>query len=344
MMVKNIRPLVLLQFWVILSFGAAAVFAEQKPDWVDGASLRYPEQSHLSAVGFGDDRQAAESNAYGAIARIFRSDIQSVTHEAERFRQREGSGQNAMTDRTVDIQSQTAVRSKIALEQVQIVAHWVDPKSKVHYALAALNRSQAAQSLRQKLLEAESEAKTWEARSREAKRPLLSVKALHKAVLASSRGDEYRMHLRVIDLSGGGFSKNAGVTADLQNQLSALLNEHFQVAVELKGPHAEDVKTTLLEGLNQKGLTSGPNAKLIIRGVIRFEKTGPKSPVWHFVRWSTRMTLTEKESGQVFGTIRRTGREGQLSPETANEKALAALQTELREGIEKSVFQFIFGE
>ncbi len=343
-MSKKIWIQLLLMFCAFWGLGNQIAFSDTKPAWVDGASLQYPQNTHLTAVGFGDDRQSAESSAYGAIARIFRSEIHSVTQEAERFSQTEGSREETRVDRSVDIQSQTAVRSKIALEQVQIVEHWVDPLSKVHYALAAMNRSQAAMSLRQKMLEAASEAKTWEVRAKEASEPLVSAKALQKALKASKRVDEYQSHLRVIDSGKTNLDGGLSLTPDLKGQLNTLLNEHFQVELVLSGPHAKDVEAAILEGLNQQGFTLGPNSSLLVTGVIRFEKTGPKSPVWHFVRWSTRITLTEKASGQVFGTIRRTGREGQLSPDAADEKALIALQDELSETVGHSVYQFIFGE
>lgn len=318
--------------------------ADSKPDWVDGLSPHYPQTTYLTGVGFGDDRQAAQNSAYAAISRIFRSEISSVAQEEERFRQTEESEQETRIDRTVDIQSQTAIHSKIVLEQIQIVEHWIDPVSKVRYALAVLNRSRASSSLRQKHLEAEQALKTWEARAKEAETHLAAAKALYKAVGASKQADEYQNQLRVIDPGKPATAEQPGRTGVLEGELQKLLGQYFQVAVELSGDHAEEVGAAILEGLTRKGFASGPDAKLIISGTIRFEETGPKSPVWHFVRWSTRIALTEKESGQVFGSIRRTGREGQLSAKEAEQKSLAALQSELDKMIGKTVVQFIFGE
>lgn len=317
--------------------------AEPKPDWVDGQSLHYPEMTYLTGVGFGDDRQSAESSAYAAMARIFKSEIRSVTKESESFRQTESSQKETKIDRKLDIQQRTAVQSKIVLEQVKIAEHWLDPVAKVHYALAVLNRDKAAAAFRRKLLEAELEAKTWLARAGQAERPLLTAKALNQALVASRQADAYQAKLRVLTPDQASPLEESAMSADVQHQLNVLLNTHFQVEIVLEGPHAAEVEASVLEGLNRIGLTGGPDAKLAVTGVIRFEVTGPKSPVWHFVRWSTRITLTEKESGQVFGSIRRTGREGQLSPEEAEQKSLIALQSEVNKSIGKIVFQFIFG-
>ncbi len=328
----------------LLCLGQSVVLAESKPDWVDGASMRFPKDLYLTAVGFGDNRESAENNAYAAMGRIFRTEIQSVTHEAERFSQREGNGKIAQTDRTVNLQNQTAVSTRVTLEHVQLLAHWVDPVSKVHFALAAIEREKAARSLRRKILESNSERESWTQRSKAAKTPLLGIRALYRAVNASRKVDEYQSHLFVIDPENAGLEESSGKTSILNSELKTLLHQHFQVELVLTGAHSEEVKMAILEGLNRAGLTSGPNAKLMINGVVRFEKTGPKSPTWHFVRWNARIILVDKESEQIFGTIRRTGREGQLTPEAAEEKALTVLLKEVEGKIGDLLYQYIFEE
>ena len=340
---KNI-PLISCCLLLSIFVALEARSAERRPKWVDGQSLRYPEMTYLTGVGFGDDRRSAESSAYAALARIFRSEIHAVTQESESFRQTENSREATKTDRKLDFKNRTAIRSQVVLEQVKIAEHWLDPFSKVHYVLAVLDRNKAAAALRRALLDIELEAKTWSERAKKAERPLLAAKALHQALRASRQADEYQAKLRVIAPDEASPLEESAMSADLQDQLNQLLNMHFQVEIMLEGPHAAEVEAGILESLNRIGLTSGPKANLAVSGVIRFEKTGPKSPVWSFVRWSTRITLTEKKSGQVFGSIRRTGREGQLSPEEAEQKSLAALQSEVNKGIGKTVFQFIFGE
>ncbi len=319
-------------------------FAELKPDWVDGVSPRYPASSYMTGVGFGDDRQASENSAYGALSRIFRSEIVSVIEEKEVFLQKERSQKDTEVDRSIDIQSQTAVSSQMVLEQVQIVDHWVDSKTKVHYALAVINRGKVGSSLRQKMLEANLDAKTWEGRSKTAKNKLMEVRALRKAVLASKRADEYEGNLRVIDSGKIGLSDRMGTTTQLQDQLDTLLSEYFQVSVEVSGPHQQVIQSVLLEGLSQKGLISGPDAKLLVRANVQFREAGPKTPPWFYVRWMTQVTLINKEVGQVIGSFNRSGKEGQLSEEDAEEKALTALTQELNRTVGDHVSRFIFGE
>lgn len=280
-----------------------------KPDWIDGSSLQYPEAAYLRGLGFADDKRSAERNAVEALVRVFRSSI----------------------------------RSKQDLAQITLAEDWFDPLSKVHYILAVLNRDKTEVVFLKNVSGLEREAEMWSERALEAEHPLAVAKALYQGLRASRQADEYQAKLRVIVPNHASPLEESVMSAGLQNQLDEVLRTHFQVEIALEGPHAAEVEKAILENLNQMGLSSGSVPKLSISGAVRFEKTGPKSPTWHFMRWSTRIILTEKESGRVIGSVRNTGREGQLSLEEVEQKSLTALQSEVNKTIKKRIFQYIFG-
>lgn len=316
----------LLNLFIVLESHAV----ESRPSWVEGQSLQYPEKNYLTALGSGDGRRSAEKNAYAALRQV--------------FLQPESRRQKEKVAGKVVLRQGAARQNKFLFEQFKISEYWLDPLSQVHYALAVLNRTKAQTAFRRKLLALEGEIKIGSERARGAKYPLIAVKALHQALRASRQADEYQDELRVIAPNDASPLEESVMSADLQNKLDDLLRRYFQVEIALEGPHAAEVETTILERLNQMGLISGPEASLFVTGAIRFEKTGPKSPVWHFMRWSTRITLREKGSAQVFGSIRNTGREGKLTPEEAEQASLAALQSEVNKTIEKRMFQYLFGD
>ncbi len=318
-------------------------FAASKPDWVDGVSVQYPEASYLSGVGFGDNRQMAENSAYAALSRVFKSEVQSITVEEENFRQTEKE-KKVGVDRKIDIRNQTKVSTKKVLEQVRIVERWVDPVSLVHYALAALDRSKAASSLRQKADAAEMEAKEWENRAEKSSGKIEKARALRKATAAAATAEGYEADLRVIEPARASLGGDLVRSGELQHQLSELLAQHFPVGVHIRGPHAPAVQDAILTGLHGKGFTSGLREEISIHGQIDFKETGPQDPKWHYVRWTAHLTLEEKESGKTFGSINRSGREGQLSPSEASQKALLALTTEVNETVGAILLKFIYGE
>ncbi len=320
----------------------AIVLAVEKPDWVDGSSEKYPEESYLTGVGSGDTRQRAEDSAYAALARIFRAEIRSATQEREDFRQAE-KGKQIETGRTVDLRNQTEVSTQKVLEQVRIAERWTDSVSKVHYALAVLDRAKSASALRQKSLDAEMEAREWEARAKKSTDPLEQARALHKALRAARQIEIYESDLRVIQPTGQGDGLKSSAAA-LDDQLKTLLSRSFKVDVEIEGPQATAVRDAILAGLHDKGFTSGGEADLLIKGRVGLEEADLKDPKWHYIRWTADLTLTQREGQAEFGRIQRSGKEGHLTPKEAERKALSALQKELSETVGENIFRLIYGE
>jgi hypothetical protein len=338
---RHIRSFFRFSGTVFVLFWVTRLFAAGKPDWVDGPSSQYPDTSYMVGVGFGDHRQAAENSAYAALARVFKTHVRSEIIEQEAFQQME-DGSKQEIDRRVDIQSQTGISTDKVLEQVRIVERWVDLVSQVHYALAVLDRAQAASSLRQRSLEAEREAEMWEGRAKRSSSKLEQARALRKAIQAARLNEAYRADLRIVQPTGEGISSVH--SAALQDQLRSLLSRHFQIGVQITGPHADAVRDAILAGLHEKGFASGPQGDILIQGKVDFEVAGPQDPQWHYVRWQAHLTLIEEEMQKAFGSINRSGREGQLSPSEAERKALSALQREITDTVGESVLQWIYGE
>lgn len=334
-------------YWIAVAlfslWSTGALFAEGKPDWVDGSSARYPDVSYIVGVGLGDSRPSAENSAYAALARVFRAQIHSTSRGAEDFRQTE-KGKKIEIDRTIDIQDQTEVSTDKVLEEVRIAERWADPVSKVNYALAVLDRAKAASHLRQKSLAAGMEAKEWAERARKSSDPLAQIRALRKAILAARLAEGYDADLRVTQPAGTAGPLPLVSAAELSNQLTTLLDQHFRIGVHLTGPHADAVQNAILAGLHEKGFTGGSREDIVIGGDVGFEEVDLKDPQWHYVRWTAHLTLTQKETEKVFGSITRSGREGQLSSTEADRKALIALQSEMTQTIGETLLNFIYGE
>lgn len=325
----------------LLLFSAGRPLAAEKPDWVDGASARYPDSGYLTGVGSGDTRQKAEDSAYAALARIFRAEVRSTTQEREDFKQAERT-KGIEVDRKVTIQNQTEISTDKVLEQVRVAERWTDPVSQVSYALAVLDRAKSAAALRQKSLDAETEAREWEARAKKATDPMDQARALRKAILAARRTERYEADLRVVQPAGQGDGL-AVSPAVLDDQLKSLLSQSFRVDVRIDGPNGAAVRDAVLAKLHEKGLTSHPEGEILVKGEVELEPVDLNDPRWHYTRWTAHLTLTWKEGQKTFGGIQRSGREGHLSAKESERKALTALQKELSETVGDTVVNFIYG-
>src|SRR4051794_33679422 len=90
------------------------------PDWVNGASLEFPKESFITAVGAADKRDGAEQRARAAISEIFSVKIASQAS----FRESEASRNGATTERSQDASEEITTSTQMVMEDVQIVAAW----------------------------------------------------------------------------------------------------------------------------------------------------------------------------------------------------------------------------
>jgi hypothetical protein len=114
--------------------------AQDKPAWVDKPSTAYPEKLFVSAVGAGDSRQVAESNAKAALTAYFRQSVSSKVNISDTERQVNGSSVSE-SNMSQTIESVAALDNLIGAE---IKNTWNDRRNNTWYAVAAMDKSVCA--------------------------------------------------------------------------------------------------------------------------------------------------------------------------------------------------------
>ena len=93
----------------------------------------------------------AENQAYAAVARIFKAEVAAQAKDWEAYLVTEHD-EVASTERRLTIDHVTKISTDKVLENVSIGDAWYDPRKRVHYALAVVNRSQAETSVTDKVV------------------------------------------------------------------------------------------------------------------------------------------------------------------------------------------------
>jgi hypothetical protein len=123
--------------------------------------------------------------------------------------------------------------------------------------------------------------------------------------------------------------------------------------VEVDGPHNNEVRAAIVEGLNRQGLPVVPAGSpapdlqpdLIVKGGVTFEPIQmPAGGSTRFVRWSAAFDLTDRAAQQVIGSVTRQGREGHLTASEAEARALRAAGQEVTEEVGRRIAEFIYGK
>jgi hypothetical protein len=328
----------------LLACAGAGQPAARAPDWVEGRSTRYPETAYLTGVGRADTPEAAEDRAYAAVSRVFSAQISQRTEEWERYLQADADGKFS-SQRDISIDQVTQVSTGKVLEHVVIAERYRDAVTKVHYALAAMDRQQAAATLRERIAGLDREIDALLDAAPRTRDTLPRIRALHLAVRLLILRDAYHTDLQIVDPTGRGadtLTRLKTVRLDLRRDIE----QHIRIALDVTGDEPSAIRQALTQGLNDYGLpVSGAEtgqADIVIRGEARFESVGAMSR-GAFVRWTARFDLLDRSTDQVIGAVTRSGREGHVTEPEARARALRAAQAAVSDDAGRTLAVFVFG-
>jgi hypothetical protein len=330
--------------------GCTWVLGKGKPTWVDGRTSEYPSAQYLTGVGRAENRRSAEDQAYAAVARIFKAEVAAQARDQESYELIENDDV-ANTKRRLTIDSVTRVSTEKVLENVSIIDNWYDSDHELHFALAAMNRSQAEASLMDKVLTLDQAITAEITEAGQATNKLVKVRALRKAGRNMILREAYNTDLRVIRLSGQG-TPSAYRANELFRELDQFLATNLVIAVQVSGDQAELAQHALIEGLLREGLHVATKAgeddadslELLVSGTVRLLPIDVGDPQFTYVRWCGDFKVVDLATRQVVGTVARGGREGHLTKREATAKALRVMQQVVSSGVAKTIAAHVFDD
>lgn len=346
------RGLILAGLCVIGAWAAGCAWfgGNTKPGWVEGASEDHPPVRYLSGVGQADTRQAASDEAYAAVARVFRAEVEAQAKDWESYLVVEQRG-TSNTERRLTLDHVTKVTTEKALENVGIADTWYDSKKGLYYALAVMDRAQAETSLIERMTTLDQAIEADVVESRQTMDKLAKVRSLRRAARNLVLREAYNADLRVVRTTGQGAAAAYRVD-ELTAELERFLATNLVMALQIHGDHAEPVRRALTEGLLREGLQvmaepvyeRAEAPELLLRGTVRLFPIEVKDPQFTYVRWCSDFDIVETRAGRVVGAVARGGKEGHLTEREATAKALRVMQQEFSTEVAKAIAAHVFGE
>jgi hypothetical protein len=314
-----------------------------RPDWVDGESRQYPQDTYMTGVGAGDGRQAAENVALAALSRVFRTEVEQTTRDFQR-ETTVGEGAAAQSVSTVDITQVTRASTAKVLEGARIVQAWTDPETARVHALAVLERAPAIRGVEGRLGEIDADVARLLAEADKAG-ALGAVRALAAAIGALHERAAFEAELRV--LARGRGRPPAVAAAEVARRLRRVLAERLPVAIEVQGEGADVVHGALAEALTARGFVvagAGEDgaAALRITGRMEVVPADVKDGKWTFVRWRAEFELKAAD-GASMGHVQEQGKEGHLSMSEAHARALRVLRDKVTADVGRRLADQVFG-
>jgi hypothetical protein len=318
----------------------------KKPDWVDGESIQYPSSHYLTGVGYDPDRRSAEDKARAEIAKIFLSKIDSRTRSYQEYLQTTSKGKS-QTDQAISIEEITKVSTQKVLSGVRIPQVYQETRQEpIFYALAALDRDQSAEILRDKIYGLDREVKQLLSKAAPEKDMLATIKYLRQAIQKHILREAYDAELRIVSQSGRGISAPIHFT-EIKAKLESILLRDFLIGVSVTGIRAGEIQDALLQGLNQQGFSVSEDftrAQVLVRGSVEIKPLDRGSSEWKYVQWRIHFDMVDKEGGAVFGSVNKTGREGHLSLHQAENRAVRKIRKALTTEITEKMRHYIYSQ
>lgn len=323
---------------------------KDKPEWVDGRASDYPPSQYLTGVGQGESRSMAENQAYAAVARIFKTEVAAQAKDWEAYFVIENHAV-ASAERRLTIDHVTKVSTDKVLENVSIGDAWHDAQTRMHYALAVVNRSQADASVTDKVVRLDREIEADVAEARQTADKLAKVRALRRAGRNLILREAYNTDLRVIRSSGQGVPSGYRV-GELSGELAQFLSSNLGIGIQISGDHAEPIQRALAEGLVREGFLvtadsgvgDADSSELLVRVMTRLMPIEVQDPNFKYVRWCSDVEIVERATQRVVGAIARGGKEGHLTEREATAKVLRVIQQEFSSDVAQMIAAHIFGE
>jgi len=318
----------------------------KRPDWVDGDSIQYPSSRYLTGVGYAPDRTSAENRARAEIAKIFYSKIDSRTRSYQEYLQTTSKGK-PRTEETFSIDEITKVSTQKVLSGVRILKVYQErgPES-LFYALAVLDRDQSATILSDKIQELDQDIKGLLIRAQGEEGMLAKVKSLKQSIQKHILREAYDAELRIVSRPGTGISAPIHFT-EIKSRLESILLRDFFIGVSVTGSRAGEIQEALVQGLNQQGFSISEDlgrASVLVRGAVDIEALDRGTPEWKYVQWRAHFDMVDSKGGAVFGSVNKTGREGHLSLQQAENREVRKLRKALTTEITEKMRRYIYSQ
>lgn len=333
-------------FVALLAAGCASRSAP--PDWVQGERpVAYPKSKYLTAIGAGEDLEAARAAAKAELSRIFAAQLSSEARLIEEEATRGGQS-TSESSLLVD----TTIRTTLELQGVEVPLHWRDPRSGEIWALASLERSRECLRIRSEGSDLSTQVEALTADGRAATNPLRALRSTRQAVRLGLRLDGLQARSRVLGMqclparsisTGALLSELAAIVGDLRFVVNA--REVDAGSGQGRGSLPQ-LRERIAQHLTELGFQVGPNGgryTIPIEARLRLGRVD-RGTTWVEVRWEGSAEVGSPIPGEpAILAVQGEGAESHPEATTARLRARQKGEQELASKLDRVLKDFLEG-
>jgi len=308
--------------------------AQTAPAWVNDLESAYPSREWVAVIASGGTQRTAEQAAMNSLARVFRTDIASLTQTTQRFTQivNEASGKRTVSfdesqNFIQEVNTATNIRFLIGVQTDHYQA-----KDGTFYVNARMNRREFAARYSGMIMEntavinrlltlADGLADSFEAYS-----------ALSFAAAIAEATDNFQNILEVLDSTTAGRRPNYGGSNAVIAKMRELAGRiTVGIAVETADRNdALQISRAIASFFTDRGFKTAENGNYMLRANVRFEPLAYGEQL-QSSRYYFNAALENRNGTAVF-SFTEDDRKNHAIASEAKRMALRAIETSVKEG------------
>jgi hypothetical protein len=318
------------KLWLVIAlFGTGYVTnAQNKPAWVDNPSAVYPERLYLSAVGYGADRQSAESGAFGSLTAFFKQSVSSRVSVTDRETQVNGQSVSA-SEMSQSIEANAALDSLIG-------AVWNDTRNRLWYAVTVMEKAKCRE-----LYAAELDKAAREINALADLTGGASFETIARCKKAQSRAGDAGMYALVLALLDG--TNRQTEVSGLLSKVNAALAEAQAIPVDVRvtGDVNGRIRAAFSGVFTAAGFKTGNrNSRYALEAALT---TAPAPKTAYFnTRYTIDAVLKDTQTGAELFTYNAANRESHpASQEDADNRVIVGVQRRVTDEFPKALQEYL---
>jgi hypothetical protein len=286
----------------------------------------------MSAVGYGEDRLAAENAAIAAITKIVKQQVKTSTSSTENFSMLENDW-NSSKDLVSNIETNSDV--EISGIYIQDVYPIKNGKKIEYYALALINRNEAGNHYKSKIKELTSVIDQQIIEAYKNMGTFASYSVLSKATDLAKENDYYLDILAVINPDFYKISIPDYGNAATVEELARRCLSQIVIGFDIKGDIDGRIAAAFSKIFSEYGIkiadSKDSDATYTFDAEVSFtplQMSGESKN--KYIRFVVNANLTELKTEKIVLPFSISGREAHLSEEEATQRAIRTIENEIK--------------
>lgn len=334
------KKIIYLILVIIIAVGCSSNIANErnaKPEWIDNPKTKYPEGMYLAAVGYGSSRRAAEADAMGSVARIFKTDVKANSQYSERWSELESTKQEDEVTLFAENTKDIFISAEQDLINIEIGETYTDDLGRV-FALAYIHRSRTADIYDEKITQTEEMINYYLNKHDETKDKYKRYSYLGVASIFAYQNQNLLNQLAIISPNEydmvGAKDRLPEITTKMRDIASQI-----SFSVNIASDQDNIITNTVKEIINEMNFNIiKENAALQVKGSFSYQDVDLGRNE-EFVRFEFILNINDNNNNSVL-SINEKGRSGGISKSEAIAKSKSSIVSELKKKLQVRIEKY----